>query len=295
MTASVPAFAPATPPLTGESTQATPRSPAARATTPATLGPVVDRSISVFTVEPFRIPLSFTLTACTTGGVGRLMKTTDAVDATSSADAATIAPRAANGFTTSAFVSKTQSECPASSRREAIGPPMRPTPTNPNISLAMLLPWLVVGGSCLTTNHQLSLNKRIRNVRRRRDPDALHLKVFLDHLLPALAAEARSLVAPERREVTDGAIGVDPDRPRLKLAGHRQRPPHVLRPHTGGESVDHVVADGDRLVLIAEGNHRQDRTKDLFLRDPHAVADALEDRRLDEDRKSTRLNSSHSQ
>src|ERR671910_1823894 len=91
ITASVPAFAPATPPLTGESTHATARSPAARATTPATLGPVVERSISVVTRVPRSTPFSPRLTLWTMGGVGRLMNTTSALDATSAADAATVA------------------------------------------------------------------------------------------------------------------------------------------------------------------------------------------------------------
>src|SRR6188474_568235 len=103
MTASVPFAAPVTPPLTGESTQATPRSAAAFATTLATLGPLVDRSINVFTREPLRTPLSPRHTDWTTEGIGRLRKTTSTFDATSSADDATAAPRAASGLTTSAL------------------------------------------------------------------------------------------------------------------------------------------------------------------------------------------------
>src|SRR6185503_16708621 len=66
--------------------------------------------------------------------------------------------------------------------------------------------WLVrscvVGSS--TTNYptiQLSLNEWIGDVCGSRDPDALHLQVFLDHLLTALAAKPRSLVSPERRQI----------------------------------------------------------------------------------------------
>ena len=117
------------PPLTGESTHATPFSAAALATTFATLGPVVERSIIVFTAVPFSTPSM--ATACSTGGVGRLRNTTSAFDATSAGDDAIVAPRSASGFITAAFVSKITSECPASSSRDAIGPPMRPTPTKP--------------------------------------------------------------------------------------------------------------------------------------------------------------------
>ena len=76
----------------------------------ATLGPVVDRSIIVLTREPWRIPLSPRLTDWTIGGVGRLMKTTSDFDATSSADAALVAPRSVSGFTTAGFVSYTHRE-----------------------------------------------------------------------------------------------------------------------------------------------------------------------------------------
>src|SRR6185503_8005842 len=113
MTASVPFAAPVTPPLTGESTQATPRSPAAFATTLATLGPLVERSIKVFTREPLRTPLSPRHTDWTTDGIGRLRKTTSAFDATSSADEALVTPRAVSGLIASGLVSKITSECPA--------------------------------------------------------------------------------------------------------------------------------------------------------------------------------------
>ena len=93
------------PPLTGESTQATLRAAHAWAATPATVGPVVDRSTSTCTFDPRRTPWSPVVTACTIGGVGRLMKTTSACEATSSADAATWAPRAASGAVAAALVS----------------------------------------------------------------------------------------------------------------------------------------------------------------------------------------------
>src|SRR5262245_30794224 len=194
MTASVPFVAPATPPLTGESTHATLRSPAALATTFATLGPVVDKSISVFSRDPRRMPPSPVLTACTIGGVGRLMSTISAAEATASADDAAVAPRATSAFTASALVSYTVSGKPASSNRTAIGPPMRPTPTNPS--------------SCAIRSVSLSLNEGIRNVLRRRYPHALHLQILLDHFLTALAPQSRSLVSAERRQITDRSIRV---------------------------------------------------------------------------------------
>ena len=91
MTASVPFVAPPTPPLTGN--QPTPRRvPADSATCSATVGPVVDRSMSVFRRLPFSTLRSPRLTDCTIGGVGRLMNTMSADEATSSADEATLGP-----------------------------------------------------------------------------------------------------------------------------------------------------------------------------------------------------------
>src|SRR6188474_335056 len=218
MTASVPLVAPPMPPLTGESTQATPRSDAAFATTPATVGPVVDRSISVLRRFPFRMLPR--LTACTIGGVGRLISTMSEDEATSSADDATLAPLAASGFTTSAFVSNTHSVCPASSSRFAIGPPMRPTPTNPNTCSLICPRYSAQLPSYLAT--QLPLYERIRHRRRGGNPHAFHLQVFLDHVLTALAPDAGALVSAKRREIAHGAIRVDPHRTRLESVGHRQ-------------------------------------------------------------------------
>ncbi len=54
---------------------------------------------------PCSTPPSPVTTACTTGGVGRLRNTTSAFEATSAADAATMAPRAASGARASWLVS----------------------------------------------------------------------------------------------------------------------------------------------------------------------------------------------
>ena len=49
----------------------------------------------------------------------------------------------------------------------------------------------------------------------------------------------------------------------------------------GREAVRRVVGDGDRLVLVVELGHGQDRPEDLLARDAHRVGDAVEDRRRD--------------
>ena len=51
----------------------------------------------------------------------------------------------------------------------------------------------------------------------------------------------------------------------------------------GGEAVNRVVGDGQRLVEIPDRDRRQNRAEDLLLRDLHVVADAVEHGRLDEE------------
>src|SRR4029434_6166899 len=214
------------------------------------------------------------------GGGGRLMRAMSDDEATSSADDATLAPLAASGFTPSAFVSNTHSVCPASSSRFAIGPPMRPTPTNPNTCSLICPRYSAQLPSYLAT--QLPLYERIRHRRRGGNPHAFHLQVFLDHVLTALAPDAGALVSAKRREIAHGAIRGDPKRTRLESVGHRQRPAHVLRPDASGQTIHHVIPDRDRFFFILERNHREDGTEDFLLRDSHTVVDVLEDRRLDE-------------
>src|SRR4051812_48060095 len=92
-------------------------------------------------------------------GVGRLTKTIGATEATSPADAATRTPRAASGAVASALVSNTTSWCPASSSRDAIGPPILPTPTNPRtrVSVNRILPVVAEAGRQSTGRRRAGL------------------------------------------------------------------------------------------------------------------------------------------
>ena len=102
MIASVPAFAPVMPPLTGASTQPIRLSASWPATSVATPGPVVERSITSRTLEPLTMPPLLPSTTCrTTSGVGRLISTISATEATSAGDAASWAPRATSGLVAS--------------------------------------------------------------------------------------------------------------------------------------------------------------------------------------------------
>src|SRR4051812_20640180 len=140
MTASVPFTAPATPPLTGESTATILRVASSAAISCAARGPVVERSTNVLTFLPDAMPPSPSATCRTIAGVGRLTRTVSTAEATALGEVAAIAPRATNGCSAAARVSNTVREKPASSRRLAMGAPMLPRPMKPRSLFAMLAP-----------------------------------------------------------------------------------------------------------------------------------------------------------
>src|SRR3569833_2339240 len=125
-------------------------------------------------------------------------------------------------------------------------------------------------------------DERVRHLGSHRYPDALGLEIFYDHFLAALAAYAATLIAAERRKITHRPISVDPDGAGLQTLGHHEGAAHALRPDTGGQPEDDIVADGNRVFFVLEGNDRQHRPEHFFLGDAHAVLHPGEDRRLDE-------------
>src|SRR5688500_19633995 len=66
-------------------------------------------------------------------------------------------------------------------------------------------------------------------------------QVRLEPVAPALAAEARFLVAAERGGGIEAVEGVRPDDARLELVGHPEDPRALLRPDAGREPVGGVV------------------------------------------------------
>ena len=94
MTARVPLSAPDGPPLTGASTATIPFSASPLATSLATRGPVVDRSMNILAFFPATMPFDDSATALTISGVGRLVRTISACDATSAGECAALAPDA---------------------------------------------------------------------------------------------------------------------------------------------------------------------------------------------------------
>ena len=76
---------------------------------------------------------------------------------------------------------------------------------------------------------------------------------------------------------------VDPDRPELELARRVQRAADVARPDRRGQAVVDVVRPRDRLVVVGEALHGDDRAEDLALDDLVVLADVGDDGRLDEE------------
>src|ERR1700733_3918677 len=112
--------------------------------------------------------------------------------------------------------------------------------------------------------------------------DRFDLRVEVNRVLAQLAAEARLLVAAERRHRVDLTVRVDPNGAGLQLARDAERAVDVLGPDRGGQAVARVVALEDDVGFILELDRRGDRAKDFFARDLHLVVNAGENRRLDE-------------
>src|SRR5262249_24892084 len=96
-------------------------------------------------------------------------------------------------------------------------------------------------------------------------PDLLQARQVLDHRLPVLAPVPGELVSPERGVRLDLVPGVDPHGAGLEALGHAMGTLHVTRLHPGGEPINHVVADSNRIVLVAEADDAADWTEDLLL------------------------------
>ena len=103
---------------------------------------------------------------------------------------------------------------------------------------------------------------------------------MVEHHLVVLAPDAGLLVAAERGVRRVLVVAVRPDPAGLDLATGPVGLRTVARPDAGAEPVEGVVGDLERVVLVVEAGHRDDRAEDLLLEDPHRVV-ALEDRRLD--------------
>ena len=88
-------------------------------------------------------------------------------------------------------------------------------------------------------------------------------KEILPYLLATVPAEAAMPVSSEAGGGVKQVVGVDPDGAGLNEDGHLQRQVHVLRPHTGPQSVVGIVTQRHRLLGSAEWQGYEHRAKDL--------------------------------
>src|SRR5262249_27018082 len=101
----------------------------------------------------------------------------------------------------------------------------------------------------------------------------LGLHVFLDAVEAELAADAALLVASPRELVVGRVVRVHPGDAGPQRSNDPVRAEDVGRPHGGGEAIGGVVGEGDGLLLVGEGQDRQDGAEDLLAGDAHVGAD----------------------
>src|SRR3954471_13670676 len=107
----------------------------------------------------------------------------------------------------------------------------------------------------------------------------LEVQVGLEPVPAALAAEARFLVAAERRARVEAVERIGPDDAGAEPLRHPEDARALLRPDAGAQPVRRVVRLFDRLLGGAERQDGKDGAEDLLLRDPVALRDVGEDRR----------------
>src|SRR5947209_3881225 len=74
-------------------------------------------------------------------------------------------------------------------------------------------------------------------------------------------------------------VAIGPHTTRFDGPAHPIRSRHVARPQTGTQTIHGVVGKRERLVLVLESRHRQDRPEDLLLEYAHLVV-SLQDGRF---------------
>src|SRR5690606_26951631 len=113
------------------------------------------------------------------------------------------------------------------------------------------------------------------------DVGRLDLRVLVIGVQGLVASDAGLLVAAERHRDVAAIRVVDVDRTRPELARDAMGAVEIVGPERSLKPVDRVVGDAHGLFLVLEGDSRENRAEDFLLRNPHAVIDLVEDRRLD--------------
>src|SRR5262245_13813712 len=112
--------------------------------------------------------------------------------------------------------------------------------------------------------------------------DVLDAGVVLESVHRQVLAVTAVLETPVRHLGNDRDVRVDPDTPEVELPAHPHGPAEVLRPDAGGEAVLYAVGPGQRLRLVGELLHGDDRTEDLGLDLLVVLSQAGEHCRLEE-------------
>src|SRR5438045_3230531 len=115
-----------------------------------------------------------------------------------------------------------------------------------------------------------------------RDRDVLRLHVEVERIIPAVAPDAGRFGASERRRQMAHVLRIDPYHSGLDALREAMRTADIPSPQIGREPVAHVVGEAERLGLIRERHHGEHGAEDFLLRDPHRVARAEIERRVDE-------------
>ena len=154
---------------------------------------------------------------------------------------------------------------PSSANRRTVA---RPMPLHPPVTTATLpanLP-VMLSSSAFSAS---SVSASVLSVRQ-----SVLMKTFLTSVNASSASGPSSRPEPgllepaERRRVAHRRVRVDRQRAGLDAARDPQRPAHVAGPDRPGQAVLGVVGHRDRVGLVVERQHRDDRPEDLLAPDP---------------------------
>src|SRR6516165_10633291 len=107
--------------------------------------------------------------------------------------------------------------------------------------------------------------------------------VVLEPVHGQVLAVARVLEAAVRHLGHQRNVGVNPDATEVEAPGHPHSPAVVTGPHRRRQPVLGAIGPGQRLVLVAELLHRDDRAEYLVLDDLVVLAQPVDDAGLEEE------------